>query len=191
MCHGLSMSWQAHEVIYSLIYWDICRELYIRRFTITFRTYRPLSWCRCDNFCNIVSSDIRATNGKNVESDCGFSTPELFGNIIVDDDFFFTSHSLRTMYIRLNSSCNSCLSPTRLSDACLNFFSRCQKCVLQMKNWSLAEQLLTFTFSEDFMISQKSINDFPKMYNLSFFGTATEQTKQVLLLCQVLRKLPC
>ena len=42
----------------------------------------------------------------------------------------------------------------------------------------LAQHFLTFTSSEDVMISQRSINDFPKMYNLSFFGTTTEQTKR-------------
>ena len=44
-----------------------------------------------------MSSDIQATNSKKVESDCSFFTPELFVDIVVDDVFFFTSHSLRTM----------------------------------------------------------------------------------------------
>lgn len=71
-----------------------------------------------------MSSDIQATNSKKVESDCGFSTPELFVDIVVDEDSFLTSHTLRTMLIRLKSSRNSYLSLKNLSNAHLNFFSR-------------------------------------------------------------------
>ena len=47
-----------------------------------------------------------------------------------------------------------------------------------MNNFSLAEKLLTFTFSADFIISQKSIDDFPKIYSFSFFATTVEQIRQ-------------
>ena len=47
-----------------------------------------------------------------------------------------------------------------------------------MNNCSLAEKFLTFTFSADFIISQKSIDDFPKIYSFSFFATTVEQIRQ-------------
>ena len=34
------------------------------------------------------------------------------------------------------------------------------------------------TFSADFIISQKSIDDFPKIYSFSFFTTTVEQMRQ-------------
>ena len=47
-----------------------------------------------------------------------------------------------------------------------------------MNNCSLAEKFLTFTFSADFIISQKSIDDFPKIYSFSFFASSVEQIRE-------------